>query len=199
MSQFETGLALVVTQLTARKRLLHSTPSASPEILRQLLGAAEKKPSESHPTLDKSAPATSTIRILFFGEDDAPEPFSGEAGELLGKMIAAMGLRRPEVHLARFDSRENLLALIDKLRPETLVGLGGAGVTGLTGNQTPIGKLHGQWLESNGTPLMPIYHPNYLLQNGSITAKRKVWEDLLMVMVKLRLPISEEQRNFFTR
>ncbi len=49
----------------------------------------------------------------------------------------------------------------------------------------------------NGMPLMPTIHPAYLLRNQALTEKRKVWEDMLTVMEKLALPISEKQRGFF--
>lgn len=59
--------------------------------------------------------------------------------------------------------------------------------------------LRGRWLEFQGTPVMVTYHPAYLLRNQSISEKRKVWEDMLMVLEKLGHPISAKQRSFFTK
>jgi DNA polymerase len=57
--------------------------------------------------------------------------------------------------------------------------------------------VKGQWHDFAGTPLMITYHPSYLLRNGSNRAKRSVWEDLLKVMERVGLPISQKQRDFF--
>ena len=59
-------------------------------------------------------------------------------------------------------------------------------------------ELRGQWLDFHSTPVMVTYHPGYLLRNQTITEKRKVWEDMLLVLEKLGHPISEKQRKFFT-
>ena len=65
------------------------------------------------------------------------------------------------------------------------------------GRTPSITQARGQWFELSGVPLMATYHPNYLLHNPSAAAKRAVWEDFLLVMEKLGLPISEKQRGFF--
>ena len=62
-----------------------------------------------------------------------------------------------------------------------------------------ITNLRGQWHTYRGIPLMPTYHPACLLHNQSHAEKRRVWEDLLAVMEKLGLPISEKQRGYFAR
>jgi uracil-DNA glycosylase len=58
-------------------------------------------------------------------------------------------------------------------------------------------RLRGRWQDFNGVPLMPTFHPAYLLRNQALTEKRKVWEDMLAVMERLALPISDKQRGFF--
>ena len=68
----------------------------------------------------------------------------------------------------------------------------------LVGSGVPITQARGQWLEFAGIPLMATFHPNYLLHNPSATAKRTLWEDFLLVMEKLAVPITEKQRAFFT-
>ena len=64
---------------------------------------------------------------------------------------------------------------------------------------TGITRLRGQWQTFRGVPTMPTYHPAYLLRNQALAEKRRVWEDMLAVMEKLGLPISEKQRNFFLK
>jgi DNA polymerase len=63
--------------------------------------------------------------------------------------------------------------------------------------RSSMSRLRGAWYEFNGTPLMITYHPAYLLRNQAPSEKRKVWEDMLMVMEKLEQPISEKQRSYF--
>ena len=59
--------------------------------------------------------------------------------------------------------------------------------------------MRGRWHSYRDTPLMITFHPSYLLRNQSNTEKRKVWEDMLLVLERLERPISEKQRNFFVR
>jgi DNA polymerase len=165
--------------------------------------------------------------LMFVGEapgadeDAQGEPFVGAAGQLLTKMINATGLSREKVYIANIlkcrpdmpaGSSGNrkptpeemqtcipyLHAQIDLIQPKVLVALGGTAMEGLLG-KTGISKLRGQWHAYRGIPLMPTYHPSYLLRNQSNAEKRKVWEDLMAVMEKIGLPISEKQRGFFLR
>jgi DNA polymerase len=166
--------------------------------------------------------------LMFVGEgpgeeeDLKGEPFIGKAGQLLTKMIAAMGLAREQVYIAnivkcrpdmppgvpgnRKPTREEmdtcvpyLRAQIDIIKPRALVALGATAIEGLVGATGPMGSLRGKFLEYRGVPVMPTYHPSYLLRNQSNTEKRKVWEDLLKVMERLELPISEKQRGYFLK
>ena len=165
--------------------------------------------------------------IMFVGEapgadeDAQGEPFVGAAGQLLTRMIAATGFTREQVYIANIlkcrpdmpaGSSGNrkptpeemqtcipyLHAQIDLIQPKVLVALGGTAMEGLL-RQSGITKLRGRWQTYRGIPLMPTYHPAYLLRNQSFTEKRKVWEDLMAVMEKLALPISEKQRGFFLK
>ena len=88
---------------------------------------------------------------------------------------------------------------IDLIKPKVLVALGGTAVEGLLGKTVGITKLRGNWQTYRGIPLMPTYHPAYLLRNQALSEKRRVWEDMLAVMEKLEMPISEKQRNFFLK
>jgi DNA polymerase len=167
-------------------------------------------------------------QLMFVGEapgadeDEQGEPFVGRAGELLTKIIQATGLQRGEVYIANIlkcrpdtpgQSSGNrkpttdematcipfLHEQIDLIRPKVLVALGATAVEGLLGKTTGITKLRGTWKTYRGIPLMPTYHPAYLLRNQAMTEKRKVWEDMLAVMEKLEMPISAKQRNFFLK
>jgi uracil-DNA glycosylase family 4 len=167
-------------------------------------------------------------QLMFVGEapgadeDVQGEPFVGRAGELLTKIIQAMGLQRGDVYIANIlkcrpdtpgQSAGNrkptsdematcvpyLHEQIDLIRPRVLVGLGATAIEGLLGKTVGIMKLRGNWQVYRGTPLMPTFHPAYLLRNQAMSEKRKVWEDMLAVMEKLEMPISDKQRNYFTR
>ena len=167
-------------------------------------------------------------QLMFVGEapgadeDAQGEPFVGAAGQLLTKIIQATGLQRSDVYIAnilkcrpdtpgrssgnRKPKPEEMATCIpylheqiDLIRPKVLVALGATAVEGLLGKTIGITRLRGNWREYRGIPLMPTYHPAYLLRNQAIAEKRKVWEDMLAVMKKLGMPISEKQRNYFLR
>lgn len=154
-------------------------------------------------------------------EDEQAEPFVGAAGQLLTKIITAMGLQRGDIYIANIlkcrpdmppQSSGNrkptpeemqtcipyLHEQIDLIRPRVLVALGGTAMEGLL-NKTGIMKLRGNWHTYRGIPLMPTYHPAYLLHNQALAEKRRVWEDMLQVMEKLGMPISEKQQRFFLK
>ena len=153
-------------------------------------------------------------------EDAQGEPFVGRAGQLLTKIIKAMGFAREEVYIANIlkcrpdtpgssygnrpptpremqTCRPYLMEQIDIIRPKVIVALGAAAVEGLLGTRAPMRELRGRWDSFNGTPLMVTYHPAYLLRNQSPSEKRKVWEDMMRVLERLEKPISEKQRNYF--
>ena len=148
-------------------------------------------------------------RLMFVGEgpgadeDLKGEPFVGRAGQLLDKIIAAMGLSRPQVYIGNIvkcrppnnrtplpDERAAcigfLKAQIRAIKPEILVALGKTAVEGLTGLELPgITRVRGTWYEFEGVPLKVTFHPAYLLRNPP--AKRPVWEDMQDVMRRLGL------------
>jgi DNA polymerase len=62
-----------------------------------------------------------------------------------------------------------------------------------------ITQLRGHWKEFKGIPVMPTFHPSYLIRGNDLNRKRMVWEDMLQVMEKLEMPISTKQRGFFLR
>ncbi len=164
--------------------------------------------------------------LMFIGEapgaeeDRLGEPFVGRAGQLLTKIIAAMGFSRDDVYIANVlkcrpdtpgRSAGNrpptpnematclpyLTEQIEIIQPRVLVALGATAVEGLLQKREPMGQLRGRWQSYRETPLMITYHPSYLLRNQSNTEKRKVWEDMLLVLERLERPISEKQRAYF--
>ncbi|HWC61763.1 MAG TPA: uracil-DNA glycosylase [Verrucomicrobiae bacterium] len=167
-------------------------------------------------------------QLMFVGEapgadeDAQGEPFVGKAGQLLTKIIQTMSLQRGDVYIANIlkcrpdtpgQSAGNrkptpeemqtcipyLHEQIDLIRPKVLVALGATAVEGLLGKTMGITRLRGNWQTYRGIPLMPTYHPAYLLRNQALSEKRRVWEDMLQVMEKLAMPISDKQRNFFLK
>jgi len=147
-------------------------------------------------------------RLMFVGEapgedeDLKGEPFVGKAGQLLTKMIEAMGLGREDVYICntvkcrppnnRNPEPDELAACepflkgqLASVQPEAIVTLGKFAAQALLREQTPITRLRGQWREYEGIPVMPTFHPAYLLRSPQ--EKVKVWDDLQAVMKKLGL------------
>ena len=164
--------------------------------------------------------------LMFIGEapgadeDAQGEPFVGRAGQLLTKIIAAMGFSRADVYIANVlkcrpdmprGSSGNrpptpaemqtclpyLAEQIGIIQPKVLVALGATAVEGLLGTRGTMREMRGKWHSHQETPLMITYHPSYLLRNQAPSEKRKVWEDMLQVLEKLDRPITEKQRNYF--
>jgi DNA polymerase len=147
-------------------------------------------------------------RLVFVGEapgreeDERGEPFVGEAGRLLDRILFAMGLAREEVYICNVEkcrppgNRDPEPAEIEAcepylqrqlaaIRPQLIVTLGRFAAQTLLRDQTPISRLRGHWRQYQGIPLMPTYHPAFLLRNPA--EKRAVWEDMKQVMARLRL------------
>ncbi|MEO6004240.1 MAG: uracil-DNA glycosylase [Opitutus sp.] len=154
------------------------------------------------------------------------EPFVGPAGQLLTKMITGMGLNRNDVYIGnimnwrpqmavndsgvqygnRPPTKEEmsyclpyLRAQIEIVNPDLLVALGTTAAQGLlgVGSFKALGDVRGRWSEFAGKPLMVTYHPSYILRNQSNRSKRMIWDDLLKVMERAGLPISDKQRAYF--
>ncbi len=171
-------------------------------------------------------------KIMFVGEAPGAdeevqgEPFVGPAGQLLTRMIGAMGLKRSDVYIGNImnwrpempvDARgmqygnrppteqemayclPYLKAQIEVVNPDLLVALGSTAAQGLIGFGTfkALGEIRGRWREFAGKPLMVTYHPSYILRNQSNRSKRMIWEDLLQVMERAGLAITDKQRGFF--
>ena len=149
-------------------------------------------------------------RLVFVGEAPGEDedlqgiPFIGKAGGLLTKMIEAMGLSRDTVYICntvkcRPPNNRNpepdelsscepfLKGQLAAVKPEVIVTLGKFAAQALLRDETPISRLRGQWRAYEGIPLMPTFHPAYLLRSPG--EKGKVWDDLKQVMKKLDLPV----------
>jgi len=150
-------------------------------------------------------------RLMFIGEGPGADedkqglPFVGRAGQLLSKIIEAMGLTRDDVYIANIvkcrppsnrvpepDEISQCLpflkAQIDLVSPEVIVALGLTAARALTQTEHNMANLRGQFQTiawKNEITLMPTYHPAYLLRNPS--AKKIVWEDMKLVKDRLGL------------
>lgn len=152
-------------------------------------------------------------RLMFVGEgpgrdeDLQGEPFVGRAGQLLTRMIEAMGLQRSDVYIANIvkcrppdnrnpeqDEIDTCLPFLQRqmavVQPEVIVGLGNIAVQTLLQTKTGITRLRGDFHDVNGIPVMPTYHPAYLLRNPNM--KKPCWEDLQLVMNKLGLKVPKK-------
>jgi DNA polymerase len=90
-----------------------------------------------------------------------------------------------------------LIKQIELIKPRVLVAWGSTAMEGLLGKTMLMREARGNWFDFQNIPLMVTYHPAYLLRNQSLSEKRKVWEDMLQVLEKLKRPISVKQREFF--
>jgi len=135
-----------------------------------------------------------------FDEDRQGEPFVGAAGQLLTRIIEAIHLRREEVYIANIlkcrppNNRNPLpdeIALcrpyldrqIELIRPRIICALGKFAAQTLLASDTPISRLRGRFHDYRGTPVMPTFHPAYLLRNPG--AKREVWHDMQQIQAAL--------------
>ncbi len=145
--------------------------------------------------------------LMFVGEGPGAEedrqglPFVGAAGELLNRIIQAIEKTRDEVYIANVvkcrppgnrdpqpDEVTACRGYLDRqialVRPRVLVALGRVAAQTLLGNDSPIGRMRGQWFRVQGIPTMVTYHPAALLRNPAL--KRPTWEDMQQVRDFLR-------------
>ena len=155
--------------------------------------------------------------IMFIGEgpgadeDEQGLAFVGRAGQLLTKIIEAMGFTRDEVfigNIVKCRPPDNRVPLPDEmaacipflhrqielLRPKVIVALGATAMKGLFGEGVGgITKIRGTWMLYRGIEVMPTYHPAYLLRNPP--AKPDVWEDMKTVLAKLGRPVPQRKKD----
>ena len=144
------------------------------------------------------------------GEDKEGEPFVGRAGQLLTKIIEAMGLTRDDVYIAniikcRPPGNRNpkpfeietcapfLLKQIKLIQPKVICTLGSFASQTLLRTDQKISSLRGRFHDHHGAKLMPTYHPAFLLRNPH--AKREVWEDMQAILAELRINKEPDRRK----
>ncbi len=156
-----------------------------------------------------------------YQEEKEREPFVGPAGQKLTDILTTMGLSRDEVYISlivkfrpatpkqttnnRKPSAEEIAACLPFVRaeigivkPECIIALGEGAAEGLLGLTGAVGSMRELWHNFEGTPVRVTYHPSLLLQTTATNlSKRPLWEDMLAVMEKLGLPVSDKQRGYF--
>ena len=140
-------------------------------------------------------------------EDAVGEPFVGAAGQLLDRIIAAMGLKREEVYICNIlrcrppnnrppnpeeaaNCREYLEKTLELVRPKFICALGGTAAKFLLGVNTGITRLRGKWLDFRGVPVMCTFHPSFLLRAPE--NKRQVWDDMKVVLARMGRPVPQK-------
>jgi DNA polymerase len=154
-----------------------------------------------------------TARLMFVGEgpgaeeDARGEPFVGRAGKKLDEMIRAIGLERAEVYIANIvkcrppknrdpesDEIETCFPFLEKqiaaIRPGVIVTLGAPATKTLLKTRVGITRLRGEWQSFRGIPVMPTYHPAYLLRAYTVENRRKVFDDLKAARARMDDPSS---------
>jgi len=149
-------------------------------------------------------------KIFFIGEgpgeteDLTGRPFVGKAGQLLDKMIVAMGLRREQVYIANIVKcrppgnrapapdeiaacTPYLLEQLEIVRPRVIVTLGLPATRYMLQSSNSMGRLRGQWHLWRGIKLMPTFHPAFLLRSYTEENRQMVWSDLKQVMTEIGL------------
>lgn len=145
-------------------------------------------------------------RLVFVGEgpgyeeDQSGRPFVGPAGQLLTRIIAAMNLSREAVYICnivkcRPPGNRNpepgeiacclpfLQRQVAAIRPQVICALGSVAAKTLLETDAPISRLRGRFHSAWGIPVMPTFHPAFLLRNAE--KKREVWSDVQMIMQRL--------------
>jgi DNA polymerase len=183
--------------------------AAQPETLEDIradLGDCTRCPlsqTRTHIVFGEGAP---DARLMFIGEgpggeeDRCGRPFVGAAGQLLTKIITAMNLSRETVYIAnivkcrppgnRTPEPGEVKACLPFLKrqlaavePQVICALGSVAARTLLGTETPISRLRGRFHEFLGVPVMPTFHPAFLLRNPE--RKRDVWNDVQQIMARL--------------
>ncbi len=139
-------------------------------------------------------------------EDRQGEPFVGAAGQLLNRIIAAMGMKREEVYICNIlrcrppgnrvpkpeearNCREYLDRQIELIRPKYICALGATAAQSLLQTSQSLGRLRGKFYDLNGIPVICTYHPASLLPSRSPQNKALVWDDMKMLLARMGRPI----------
>jgi DNA polymerase len=137
-------------------------------------------------------------------EDARGEPFVGDAGQLLNRIIAACGLKREDVYICNIikcrppgnrlplpdeaaHCREYLEQQLELVRPRFICALGACAAQNLLNCTTPIGKMRGKFYDYRGIPVLCTYHPAFLLRSPE--RKKDVWEDMKKLLARMGRPV----------
>jgi len=184
-----------------------STAAVRLKQIREELGECERCKLHSGRTKVVFGVGDPDANLMFVGEgpgeneDRTGEPFVGRAGQKLDEMIVAIGLSREQVYIANIvkcrppgnrdperDEVETcepfLFAQIEAIRPRAIVTLGGPATKTLLRTTTGITRLRGTWHEFRGIPVMPTFHPAYVLRNYTLKIRTQVWEDLKVARLR---------------
>ena len=171
--------------------------------VREELGDCTRCKLHRHRTQIVFGVGNANARLVFVGEapgadeDAQGEPFVGRAGQLLTKIIQAMGMQREDVYICniikcrppnnRTPESDEILAcqpfLLKQLQaigPQFICALGGPATQTLLKTKEPISRLRGKFYDFHGIPLLPTYHPAFLLRNPS--EKKTVWDDMKLLL-----------------
>ena len=161
-------------------------------------------------------------KLMFVGEgpggteDATGRPFVGRAGDKLTEMIRAMGLERQQVYICNVVKCRAFLPgpppkdrppqpeeaatcmpylhrQIDIVRPSVIVTLGLSAMQYLLGSKQAMSRARGNWHSWNGIPVMPTFHPSYILRNPTVETRRAVWDDLKQAMARLGITPPRKQ------
>jgi len=175
--------------------------------VREELGECTRCELHRHRTQIVFGVGNSKASLVFVGEapgadeDAQGEPFVGRAGQLLTKIIQAMGMQREDVYICniikcrppnnRTPESDEILACqpflvkqIQAIRPKFICALGGPAAQTLLRTKEPISRLRGRFYDFHGIPLLPTYHPAFLLRNPH--EKKTVWEDMKLLLREMR-------------
>jgi DNA polymerase len=140
-------------------------------------------------------------------EDARGEPFVGDAGQLLNRIIAACGLKREDVYICNIikcrppgnrlplpdeaaHCREYLERQLELVRPKFLCCLGACAAQNLLNTTTPIGRMRGKFYDYRGIPVLCTYHPAFLLRSPE--RKKDVWEDMKKLLARMGRPVPQK-------
>jgi DNA polymerase len=139
-------------------------------------------------------------------EDAQGVPFVGAAGQLLDRIIAAMGLKREDVYICNIlrcrppgnrtplpneaaNCREYLERTLELVQPKFICALGGCAAQNLLGTTKSLGQLRGKFHDYRGIPVLCTYHPAYLLPHRNPAKKKDVWDDMKLLLTHMGRPV----------
>lgn len=185
---------------------LPSDPVLALKQIREEIGDCQRCPLGKTRTKLVYGQGNPKAEVLFLGEAPGEDEdlsglaFVGKAGQLLTKMIEAMGFTRDDVYICNINKcrppgnrkplpveveacRPFVEQQIRAIKPKVIVALGATATHSLLRVETPISRLRNNWTDWEGVPVMPTFHPSFLLR--SPWEKPKAWDDLKMVLAKL--------------